>query len=148
MNPVATKPEVFSLCVPLLSKGRQDTWLAQSDLLRLSMKVYAEGGENVLHAHTAEDHAFIVMQGQARFHDRDDNVTVVGPYEGIFLPKQTYYRFENCGEGSLVMLRVGAAAEHPATTRYGVDGQPLPGYSKENKHEDGVPIEGAFFGAR
>jgi hypothetical protein len=30
--------------------------------------------------------------------------------------------------------------------RLGPDGRPLPGHSAENKHVDGVPVEGKFFG--
>jgi len=61
--------EFFSLKTPYLSEGRSNTLLARTDFLRLTVKVYAEGGENALHTHSKEDHAFIVLEGEATFHD-------------------------------------------------------------------------------
>ncbi len=61
------KAQVFSLKTPLLSAGQTNTPVAGTDLLKVRVKVYAEGGENVLHAHFDEDHSFIILQGQATF---------------------------------------------------------------------------------
>lgn len=57
------RAEVFTLKTPLLSKGRTNKVLAATDLLKLRVKVYAEGGENALHTHKDEDHAFVVLGG-------------------------------------------------------------------------------------
>ncbi len=62
----ARSPQLFRLKTQLLSKGRSDYVLASTDLLKIRIKCYARGGENVLHTHTAEDHAFIVLDGAAR----------------------------------------------------------------------------------
>src|ERR1043166_3006042 len=80
------KADFFKLRTPLLSKGRLDTELTRTDTMRVWMKCYAEGGENVLHAHPQEDHIFVILQGQARFHDKDDTERVLGRNEGIMLP--------------------------------------------------------------
>ena len=109
------------------------------------MKCYAEGGENVLHAHPSEDHIFVILQGQARFHDKDDNERVLGRNEGIMLPRGTFYYFESGGDEPLVMLRVGAYVESPKVARIGLDGHEIKGDSAENKHEAPVAIEGAFY---
>jgi len=145
MLKVDARAEVFKLRTPLLSKGRLDTVLSQTDTMRVWMKCYAEGGENALHAHPSEDHIFVILQGQARFHDRDDNTRVLGRHEGIMLPRGVYYRFESCGDEPLVMLRVGAYTERPTVARLDIEGRPMPGDSKENLHENPVIIEGAFF---
>jgi len=42
----------------------------------------------------------------------------------------------------LVLLRVGAAKEKPKVSRINPQGNPLPGGSNENLHEEGVAIEG------
>ncbi len=63
------KAQIFSLKTPLLSAGRTNTPVAGTDLLKVRVKVYAEGGENGLHAHFDEDHSFIILQGQATFYD-------------------------------------------------------------------------------
>ena len=145
MIDTATRAETFRVRTPLLSKGRLDTVLAETDLMQVRVKCYAEGGENVLHAHTSEDHVFVILQGRARFHDKEGSESVLGRNEGIMLPRGAYYWFTSCGDEPLVMLRVGAGRDKVATPRVGADGGPLPGHSRENKHEDPVVIEGAFY---
>jgi mannose-6-phosphate isomerase-like protein (cupin superfamily) len=139
------KAEVFSLKTPLLSNGRSNQQLAATDLLKLRIKVYAEGGENGLHAHFDEDHSFVILQGQATFHDEEENLTVVNKYEGIMLPKGAYYYFQSTGDENLVLLRVGAGREEGGHNRLGTNGIPLT--AEENHHIDGTPVPGKFFGA-
>lgn len=149
-TPTAAEPlaTVFTLKqAPVLSGGRFDRVVAKSDDLSMRVKVYAEGGENVIHAHLAEDHVFLVLAGQATFHlGKDEKEVAVGQYEGVFLPKGAFYWFQSSGEENLVMFRVGAGARYDGD-RMGADGGPLPGGSKENKHEAGVAVPGKFFGA-
>lgn len=139
------KAETFSLKSQRLSEGRTDRVLAATDQLKLRIKVYAEGGENGLHAHHDEDHSFVVLDGQATFYDKDETSTVVNRYEGIMLPKGTFYRFLSSGDTNLVLLRVGAGRRSDGNFRLGLNGVPLT--REENKHIDGVPVEGQFFGA-
>jgi len=141
------KAETFRVRTPLASKGRLDTVLAESDLLQLRIKCYAEGGENVLHAHTDQDHSFIILQGKARFHDGDGNPRELGRNEGILLPRGAKYYFQSCGDEPLVLLRVAGRTERPAGMgqRIAPDGHPLPGHSAENKHEEGIIEPGAFY---
>lgn len=140
------KPHTFTMETPYLSEGRTDHKIAETDQLVLRMKVYAEGGENSLHAHKTEDHAFVVLEGQATFYDHVDEPTVVRPYEGIMMPRGYYYRFESTGDRNLVILRVGRARPGDDHDRIALDGSILPGNSAENKRRDGVPIPGQFFG--
>jgi mannose-6-phosphate isomerase-like protein (cupin superfamily) len=141
------KAEVFSLSgTPVLSQGRYDTVLARCDGFGARVKVYFEGGENATHTHMKEDHLFFVLAGQATFHlNRNaDEVVVANEYEGVFLPRGAYYRFQSSGEENLVMLRVGAwSAEDRERT--GADGLPLLGRDPRNNHVDGIPIPGRFF---
>jgi hypothetical protein len=120
----------------------------------LHLKLYAEGGENALHAHAREDHAFIVLDGQATFHDKDGKAFTVNKYEGVMLPRGTLYYFQSSGKTNLVMLRVGAGSNPfirgAQGERVGPDGLPLPGDSKANNPKNmgaAVPIPGKFFGA-
>jgi mannose-6-phosphate isomerase-like protein (cupin superfamily) len=138
------KAQIFSLKTPLLASGRTNTPLAGTDLLKLRVKVYAEGGENGLHTHQDEDHAFVVMQGQATFHDENDTATVVNRYEGIMLPRGAFYYFQSTGTENLVLLRVGAGRKPEGEFRVGTHGRPLT--REENNHIDGTPIPGKFFG--
>src|SRR4051812_27595996 len=59
----APLPQVFTVTTPILKEGRTDYALAVTDRLQIVVKCYASGGENYLHAHTEEDHAFVVLQG-------------------------------------------------------------------------------------
>jgi mannose-6-phosphate isomerase-like protein (cupin superfamily) len=144
------KPEAqfFALMAPLLAEGRSDTTVAKTDLLRLRLKVYASGGENVLHVHPNEDHAFVILQGEATFHiGAEDAVSVLTKYQGIMLPRGVAYWFQSSAPENLVMLRAGAAETWPQNGRLGPDGHAIPGDSLENGHVEGIPLPGQFFGA-
>ncbi len=138
------KAQIFSLKTPLLSTGQTKKVVAGTGLLKVRVKVYAEGGENALHAHFDEDHSFIILQGQATFYDKEGNTNVVNQYEGIMLPKGTYYYFQSTGNENLVLLRVGAGRKPGDENRLGTQGRPLT--AEENKRIPGVPIPGEFFG--
>ena len=138
------KAQVFSLKTPLLSTGQTNKVVAGTDLLKVRVKVYAEGGENALHAHFDEDHSFIILQGQATFYDKEGNTNVVNKYEGIMLPKGTYYYFQSTGNENLVLLRMGAGRKSGDEFRLGTQGLPLT--AEENRRIAGVPIPGEFFG--
>jgi len=88
-----TAPTVFNVAGQLLARGRTDTPLAATEDLSIRLKIYAEGGENELHAHPGEDHSFIVLQGQVRFFDPDGEETVLGANQGIMLPRGNMYWF-------------------------------------------------------
>jgi mannose-6-phosphate isomerase-like protein (cupin superfamily) len=102
------KAKAFSLRTQQISRGKFDGLMARGDLLEVRLKIYAEGGENTLHAHYDHDHAFVVLDGQATFFDENDDPTVVDRYEGVFLPQGAKYRF-CCSSGStpVVLLRIG-----------------------------------------
>ena len=93
--------------LPLLQQGTTYDPLATAENLWLSIKVYASGGENALHAHGGEDHAFIVLQGKASFAFGDGRTEVVGVNEGVMIPKNVAYKFEADEAENLVLLRVG-----------------------------------------
>ena len=146
----AAEPQasVFSLVgTPLLSSGRSDSVVARSSNLVGRVKVYAEGGENALHAHVREEHIFLVLAGQATFYlGKEERPVVVDKFQGVLLPAGAYYRFHSSGDENLVMFRVGTGK--PAEDdRTGPTGLPLPGHSAENKAAPGVVVPGKVFGA-
>src|SRR5262249_16293331 len=110
-----------------------------TDRMSVILKAYASGGENALHAHLNEDHAFFVLQGEATFYGENNRrLATLKKFQGILLPREALYRFE-AGEGEpLVMLRVGTADLHPdpaqAFARVDEQGRDMDGYSTENKH--------------
>jgi mannose-6-phosphate isomerase-like protein (cupin superfamily) len=143
-----TKPTVFALRAQLLDQGRTDTVVAAAEDLIVRMKVYASGGENELHAHTGEDHTFMVLQGSARFYGPEGETIDIGQYQGIMLPRGAYYRFHATSKEPLVMIRVGSPNPRKQKKPYRIDieGNELRGDSKENKSVPVVFREGAFFG--
>jgi mannose-6-phosphate isomerase-like protein (cupin superfamily) len=144
-----TKPSLFKLKAQLLDQGRTDTVLAATDSMSVRLKVYAEGGENELHAHPHEDHFFVVLAGAAEFHGPSDETVVVGKNEGIMMPKGNLYWFVATGGEPLVMLRVGSpnSTQQPKIDRIDAQGRPMAGDSKENKTKPVKFKPGAWFGA-
>jgi mannose-6-phosphate isomerase-like protein (cupin superfamily) len=149
---------------PLLSEGQTMVSLAEAQQLWIHLKVYADGGENNLHFHPVEDHAFFVLAGEADFRNEEGEVARVGRYEGIMIPRGVVYAFRSSGGENLVMLRMGAGNSDngerrgSATTdpealptamrmRLGSDGQPQPGNTPENLSGaiPGRPIPNTFF---
>jgi len=104
---VTSRAMPYTLRTQQISKGKYDGLLARGDLLEVRLKIYAEGGENTLHAHLDHDHTFIVMDGQATFFDENDVPTVVDRYAGIFLPRGAKYRFCCSSDRPVVLLRIG-----------------------------------------
>lgn len=146
MPQTAVKAQTYRVRTPLMKEGRSDIKLVSTDLMTVRIKCYAKGGENALHTHPAEDHTFVILQGQARFWDGDGSSVVLGRNEGIMEPRGAFYRFESCGNEPLVLLRVGASREEShAEGRIAPDGHPIPGGSLENGHVEPLVIEGAFY---
>ncbi len=107
-NPAVDSAVVFSMRnLPLLEQGTSYDPLATAENLWVNIKVYASGGENALHAHKAEDHAFIVLQGKATFSFGDGSTRMVRAHEGVMIPKGVEYKFEADAAENLVLLRVG-----------------------------------------
>jgi mannose-6-phosphate isomerase-like protein (cupin superfamily) len=139
--------EVFNLRTPLLSSGRTDRLLAETDGLWLRIKVYATGGENNLHHHPSEDHAFVILDGQATFYDQEGSPTVVDKHGGVMLPKGTYYHFRSTAPEALVMLRVGSGVNpHHSPGRFDADGRLTTGVEDPAAVMPIVEIPGRFYG--
>jgi mannose-6-phosphate isomerase-like protein (cupin superfamily) len=132
------------LGTPLLSEGQSQTLIALAPQLWLHAKVYARGGERVLHAHPNEDHAFFLLQGRATFETERGEPFEVGPYEGVMIPRGVRYAFECVGDDALVILRIGSGEQNQKMA----DGRvaatmPTVGRPDEGRHH--VEIPGAFF---
>lgn len=122
----ATKQGVgfFTLKTPYLKQGITTEFRATTGILSVAIKVYAEGGENRMHFHPAEDHSFIVVEGEATFHiGTDENTQVVRPFEGVMLPMGTPYWFQSTGSGNLVLIRVGGSEPGAPRSAFYPDGQ-------------------------
>jgi len=144
----APKAQVFSLKTPYMKQGRVTQLVAETSNMWIHTKINAEGGENEIHKHLDEDHAFIVLEGEMSVFDEKGNEVVVKPYQGVLLPRGVYYRYLNTGAGNLVVLRIGAAASQPQggqAMRIRPDGRPLAADSLENKTVPPIVLPGKFF---
>ena len=144
-NPVEAK--VVPLKTQLVREGHTRRLLADTGLMTLRIHCYAPGiGENALHAHTKEDHIFLVLQGSAQFNTGRDGKAVLkaAKNQAVVLPAGCYYQFCNDGDSPLVMARVGAGPDK-SDMRLNPDGTAIPGRSHEQGAAKPVLIEGAFF---
>lgn len=131
----AAKPQLFKMAIGLPSEGRAAALLGTTDHMWVNLKAYAEGGENTLHAHTNEDHSFIILQGRATFTGPRGEIATLGRNEGILLPRGSLYKFHAEPGETLVILRVGCvidAGRNP-WERIGEDGADVPPSSEANK---------------
>ena len=138
----------FKLEAALLDQGRTMDLLARTSVLAAHLKVYAEGGENAMHAHTQEEHLFVILGGEATFHlGQEDKIKVLRKHEGVIIPAGSFYWFVSSGDENLILLRVGAKPQgwSDFDDRVGLNGLPMPGDSPENKEKPVIKREGAFF---
>ena len=142
------KTQLFSLKTPYMKQGRVTQLIAETANMWIHTKINAEGGENEIHKHMDEDHAFIVLEGQMSVFDENGGEIEVKQHQGVMIPKGAYYRYLNTGEGNLVVIRVGAGVKGQQQggqeMRLGADGKPLVSGTPENRNKP--PIEaGTFF---
>jgi len=142
------KTAKFSLKTPYMKQGRVTQLVAETANMWIHTKINAEGGENEIHKHTDEDHAFIVLEGQMSVFDENGGEIKVEQYQGVMIPKGAYYRYLNTGDGNLVVIRVGAGVKGQQQggqeMRLGTDGKPVVTGTPQNRNLP--PIEaGTFF---
>ena len=145
----APKAQLFSLKTPYMKQGRVTQTVAKTENMWIATKINAEGGENEIHTHLNQDHAFIVLEGEMSVFDENGSEMKIKPYQGVMLPKGAYYRYLNTGAGNLVVLRIGAyTPDRPqkgTAMRVMPDGKPIEGGSVENKSLPPIEMPGKFF---
>ena len=94
------KPEGFD-------RPKVSVRLGQTDIVRGHVQVIKEGGENNLHYHTRVDGMFTVLSGRIKFYGPGDEVIAeCGPMEGVIIPRNARYWFDNVGEGDAEVMLV------------------------------------------
>lgn len=140
-------PSFFTIAAHLPAVGRTDTPVAASENMTVLIKSYASGGENELHAHPNEDHAFIILQGEATFYGPKGETKIVGKNDGVMLPYGVFYRFQSTGSETLVMIRVGCRTGNleDVNARIDLEGHYFPGNSQANRQVP-LSLSGQWFG--
>jgi mannose-6-phosphate isomerase-like protein (cupin superfamily) len=145
----APKAYRFSLKTPYMKQGRVTQTVAKTENMWIATKINAEGGENEIHTHLNQDHAFIVLEGEMSVFDEHGDEMKLKPYQGVMLPRGAYYRYLNTGPGNLVVLRIGAyTADKPEkgeAVRIMPNGTAILGGSVENKSLPPIEMPGKFF---
>ncbi len=128
-------PSFFHIRAQLPKQGRTNQVLGASTHMNVVLKTYASGGENELHAHSNEDHVFVIMQGGATFFGPRGEEQRVSKNDCVLLPAGSFYWFQADEDEPLVMLRIGAALNpnEDVLARIDPDGAPFDGYSEKNK---------------
>jgi mannose-6-phosphate isomerase-like protein (cupin superfamily) len=143
---VPVAPQILSLRTQLVSEGHTRVMLAETDISTFRIHCYGpKGGENGLHAHTDEDHVFVVLQGEAQFFDLKGPLPVLQKHQALMLPKGCFYSFSNETDEPLVMLRFGAMEKTFSGDRLDPQGKPIEGRGHAPGSKPPVFIEGAFF---
>lgn len=135
--------KTFQLRTPMLKQGTSHKNLAGTELMGIALKVYAEGGENGLHTHPGEDHAFIVLDGEMTLYDKDERETVLKRGDGIMIPSGWYYWFKSSGKDPLTFLKFSAYNGRLKTEKAGSYGKlHAPGVAEQERPPT-IPVEGS-----
>ncbi len=142
------KAEVFDLKIPLVEKGMTRDLLAQGDHSTFRIHCYGPnaGETHGLHAHTDEEHVFVILNGCANFSTIDGELPQVTKYQALWLPKGCFYEFVNPGPEPLVVLRFGATREKQVSgARLTPAGDPIAGRGTQHPEmRNATFIENAF----
>lgn len=100
--------------------------LCDSGLLRGHIQVLkANGGENNLHYHSKVDGMFTVLSGKIKFYGPEDKlIGEFGPLEGVVIPKNARYWFENTADSDAEVMLVQGFHEFGADTSGRTDSAP------------------------
>jgi oxalate decarboxylase/phosphoglucose isomerase-like protein (cupin superfamily) len=137
--------QTFEIKTPLLTGGRSQMPLSRTDLVSVMLNYYTPGRKNTLHNHPGEDHVFVVLDGEVTFYDKENRTMVLNKGQGIMIPGDWSYCFQNTGKRDLAMLRFGARKEKGVVTRMDSAGRTRGEDATQYEHVDGDPVEGKYW---
>ena len=108
MTTSVPEAQVFSYSLPDVSRPKGIIRLCSTENIRGMVQVVApNGGETNLHSHGAMDSVYFVLKGRVRFYSDETTVMAeLGPQEGLLMPHDCKYWFENAAEEPLELLQV------------------------------------------
>lgn len=100
--------QVFSYQRPDVSRPKTIVRLCGGDVSMGMVQIVApDGGETNLHSHGGMDSVYFVLKGRVRFYsDETEVLAELGPQEGVLIPHDYKYWFENAGQEPLEILQV------------------------------------------
>ncbi|MEE8518382.1 MAG: cupin domain-containing protein [Dehalococcoidia bacterium] len=123
---MADEPQVatpFSFTKPDTVNGKARIGLGSGGMVTASVQYLEEGGDNNLHAHSAEDEVFLILSGKVRFYGPGDvMIAELGPNDGLVVPRGVAYWFERVGDDTLTIFKVGAQDPYIKNERINFEG--------------------------
>jgi len=117
------KATVFGYTTPTdMDKPRGVFRLCKSDLVYANMTLIKSGGENNLHAHTANDGVWIVIKGRVKFYGIDDVLLRSSGRCKESNSRGFFYWFESSSPELLEILQIEAIDKSVVSKR--LDGAP------------------------
>jgi mannose-6-phosphate isomerase-like protein (cupin superfamily) len=100
--------QVFSYQRPDVSRPKTIVRLCGGSVSMGIVQIVAkDGGETNLHSHGGMDSIYFVLKGRVRFYSSEKEVLAeLGPHEGVLIPHDFKYWFENAGDEPLEVLQV------------------------------------------
>src|SRR5436305_158652 len=94
----------FTVHPQLLESGKKSYGLVRNHDVSCGVQVVASGGETNLHAHSAADEIWYVLDGEAKFYGEGDKLLgTLSKNEGILVPHGAPYWFESSHPENLVI---------------------------------------------
>ncbi len=128
--------QVFSFARPDdIPKGQRGNFrLCDGEILRGTVQVLPKGFANSPHYHPAAEGFWMVLSGQARFYGHDSKfLGEFGPMEGVLIPRNGRYWFEQVGNQETHLLQVRGNANDGSKSRVDV-GQVHANYGKNKMY--------------
>jgi mannose-6-phosphate isomerase-like protein (cupin superfamily) len=151
--------KMFTVRPQLLESGKKSYGLVRNHDVSCGVQVVASGGETNLHAHSAADEIWYVLDGEAKFYGEGDKlIATLSKNEGLLVPHGAPYWFESSHPENLVILRFGAkipeaGPDHRVdySDRQFIIGHGVEGGLEAQKEQGmtsrpAVPVAGKFFG--
>ena len=128
-------------------EGKALVKLAQTDIMFSAIQIIEAGGDNNLHSHAGMDGMWFVLEGRARFYGTLDDVVLaeLDPHQGIYIPREFPYWFEQIGDERLVLLQVEAIDRTVKNIRTDYKEQKGSAASVQMFEIDGTPINRGIF---
>jgi mannose-6-phosphate isomerase-like protein (cupin superfamily) len=100
----------FRYRAPTLAPGKSKAIarLCTTDMVYAAIQKIEEGGESDMHLHAAMDGFWFVLDGYALFTFENGVEHRLAPYEGLCIPRGTFYGFRKDGPAPLILLQVEA----------------------------------------
>lgn len=88
---------------------RMSKELSESDIQRATVQIIPPGISNQMHSHKGQDGFWLVLEGTLQFYAKgDETIDDLEARQGVLVPHDTRYWFENVGDEDVVLLHIAS----------------------------------------